>query len=111
MERFRQSIVDLIAEIDAMGPDAGPAAKTTQAHLRRLLPEASMIRQPSDMYEAMVSFRQFWATSIDWCSALSRQVERIIIMYDDLLMAPRGTTPEASNHERQPQAIRGRKDG
>jgi hypothetical protein len=94
-----------------MGPAAGPAAKVTLAHLRRLALEASMIRQPSEMYEAMVSFRQFWATSIDWCSALSRRVERIIIMYEDLLMASRGTTPEASNHERQPQDIRGRKDG
>ena len=28
--------------------------------------------------------KQFWLSSVDWCSALSRQLEKLIIMHEEL---------------------------
>lgn len=28
--------------------------------------------------------KQFWLSSVDWCSELSRQLEKLIIMHEDL---------------------------
>jgi hypothetical protein len=28
--------------------------------------------------------KQFWLSSVDWCSELSRQIEKLIIMHEDL---------------------------
>ena len=100
MERLRQAIVDLIVVLDDLGPTAGAAEQITLAHLRPLARRVSRVRRPSDLYELMMHFKEFWATSIDWCSALSRQVERIIIIYEELMQASNDAAPEASEVER-----------
>jgi len=100
MKQLQQAIVDLMAALDTRGPHAELAEQITLVHLRRLAHLVALDPQASDLHPAVMQFKAFWAASIDWCSALSRQVERILIIYEDQLQAAQAAAPEADDHAR-----------
>jgi hypothetical protein len=99
MKQLQQAIAELIAGLDARGPRAAPVEQITLEHLRHLAHFVVLDPQASELHRAVMRLKAFWAASIDWCSALSRQVERILIIYEDLLQAAGTAAPEADNRE------------
>ena len=43
-----------------------------------------MAADEKTMDREFAGLKQFWLSSVDWCSELSRQIEKIIIMHEDL---------------------------
>jgi hypothetical protein len=83
MEALREEIVALKNRLENADINGSPVEGQT-LHYLSLLAEAdehSLARNLADL-------KQFWLSSIDWCSELSKQVEKLIIMYEDLKNSP-----------------------
>ena len=79
MEELKKEIGALKDRLERS--DISSAAVEGQAvrHLRRL-----MAADEQAFEVGFADLKQFWLSSVDWCSDLSKQVERLIIRYEDL---------------------------
>ena len=46
--------------------------------------ERLMAADEKNLDREFADLKQFWLSSVDWCSELSRQLEKLIIMHEDL---------------------------
>ena len=83
MEALRQEIVALKDQLEKSAINGSPVELQTLQHLSRLA-EADK----NSLARGLADLRQFWLSSIDWCSELSKQIEKLIIMYEDLRDSP-----------------------
>jgi hypothetical protein len=80
MDQLRKEIdalTDLLEQPGRIGSDVEDQAIR---HLKRL-----MAADEKALDVNIADLKQFWTSSVDWCSELSRQIEKLIIMYEDLL--------------------------
>ena len=68
------------AEVDATAAQVLPYLKTLQSAMERC-------RSPLGLVPTVNALRQFWMTSVPWCSGLSRDIEKIIIIHEELVEA------------------------
>ena len=80
-DRLFKEISALKDRLDNSGRIGNAAEDRTKYHLNRLMAadEKTLGREFSDL-------KQFWLSSVDWCSELSKQIEKLIIMYEDLTL-------------------------
>jgi len=68
--------------------NAGNADSGVELHvmnyLKKILAELERPGSVSLLMENFSGLRQFWLESIPWCSELSRDIEKIIMMYEEL---------------------------
>ena len=83
MEALREEIVALINQLEKSAINGSPVERQTLYYLS-LLAEADENLLPRGLSD----LKQFWLSSIDWCSELSKQIEKLIIMYEDLKNSP-----------------------
>ena len=83
MEALRQEIVALKSQLEKSAINRSPVERQTLQHLSRLA-EADQ----NSLSQGLADLKQFWLSSIDWCSELSKQIEKLIIMYEDLKDPP-----------------------
>jgi len=83
MEALRQEIVALKNQLQKSAINGSPVELQTLHHLNRLA-EADK----NSLAQGLADLKQFWLSSIDWCSELSKHIEKLIIMYEDLRDSP-----------------------
>ncbi len=90
MDHLREEIAALIDQLQNSDINGSAVERQTIHHLNRLVAadETAFDRGLADL-------KQFWLSSIDWCSELSKQIEKLIIMYDD----PGDDEARSSNEE------------
>jgi hypothetical protein len=84
MESLRQEIRAMMRQLAIAPPTAGSAEEMTLNRLQTLCKAAERAQHPRELTPLLMELRQFWLHSIDWCSQLSKDIERLIILYDEL---------------------------
>jgi hypothetical protein len=84
MESLRHEMNALVARLEGAFPQSGSIEDTTRIHLRRLCTAAERAQQARDLDRQFDELRQYWLDSIDWCSQLSREIEKLLIMQEEL---------------------------
>ena len=79
MDNLREEIAALINQLQKSDINGSTVERQTIYHLSRL---AAADEKAFD--QGLADLKQFWLSSIDWCSELSKQIEKLIIMYEDL---------------------------
>ncbi len=83
MKALREEIIALKHRLEKSDIDGSPVERQT-LHYLNLLAEAD----EHSLASVLADLEQFWLSSIDWCSELSKQIEKLIIMYEDLKISP-----------------------
>ena len=78
MDNLREEIAALIDQLKKSDINASAVEHQTILLLNRLV-EAD----ETAFDQSLAELKQFWLSSIDWCSELSKQVEKLIIMHED----------------------------
>jgi hypothetical protein len=78
MDALRKEIVCLIDQLETSDCIGNPVHNQAISHLKRLrgADEKALV-----IY--LAELKQFWTASVDWCSELSKQLEKLIIIYED----------------------------
>lgn len=84
MKTLRREIKETIARLGNSPSDADFIADQALSILRRLAADAETSPGPEWLAGSFAELNRFWVGSIPWCSELSREIERLIIMYGDL---------------------------
>ena len=78
MDNLRDEIAALINQLKKSDINASAVEHQTIFLLNRLV-EAD----ETAFDHGLAELKQFWLSSIDWCSELSKQVEKLIIMQEE----------------------------
>ena len=84
MEELRQAIRSLIGRMELAPVFAGSVEAMTLDRLRMLCTATEREQQSEELMLLFRELRQHWLHSIDWCSQLSKEIERLLILYDEL---------------------------
>ena len=85
MNELTEEIVALIEKLEKSNPIDGTTAQITTSHLNGLLAAMPTAEGPATLASRFADLEQFWLSSVAWCSQLSKDVEKIIIIYRELL--------------------------
>lgn len=84
MESLRHAMHALVAKLEGAFPQPGSIEDTTLVHLRTFCTAADQAQQAGDLDRQFAELRQYWLDSIDWCSQLSKEIEKLLIMQEEL---------------------------
>ena len=87
METLRKEIRAQVARLEGAFPQPGSTEEATLTRLRILCTAAHQTQQAGDLTHRFAELRQYWLDSIDWCSQLSKDIEKLLIMHDDLVVS------------------------
>jgi len=85
MNLLSQEIVALIDKLELSNPLNGSTERITTSHLKGLMAAILNAEDSSSLETRFADLEHFWASSVAWCSELSKDLEKIIIMYRELL--------------------------
>ena len=78
MDHLKKEIAALIDQLQKSDLNGSAVERQTIHHLNRLVAADEMAFD-----QGLADLKQFWLSSVDWCSELSKQIEKLIIMYED----------------------------
>jgi hypothetical protein len=81
MTPIAQAVARLIEKIHAPLPNECPIP--TVLELLRAVEDGLKAGDPAGLEDAILRLRDHWLNTVAWCSDLSRDIEKIIIMYDE----------------------------
>jgi hypothetical protein len=84
MDELTKEIIALIDKLEKQNPDDGSREHLTTTHLTGLLSAMQNAEGPVTLAPRIADLEQFWLSSIAWCSQLSKDVEKIIVLYQEL---------------------------
>ncbi|MBC2735164.1 MAG: hypothetical protein HF981_12470 [Desulfobacteraceae bacterium] len=90
MEMLRQEMRSLVAKLESAFPQPGSIEDATLYRLRTLCGVADQAREAAELNDRFVELRQYWLDSIDWCSQLSKEIEKLLIIQEELATGGRG---------------------
>ena len=78
-DRLLEEISDLKGQLEKSALIGNTIEAQAAYYLERLMAadEETLDREFADL-------KQFWLSSVDWCSELSKQLEKLIILYEEL---------------------------
>jgi len=82
MDELRKEIAVLKEQLEKSDIAGNAAEHQAIGHLNRLI---AADEKAFDI--GFADLKQFWLSSVDWCSELSKQIEKLIIIQEDLLEA------------------------
>ena len=85
MNELKNEIAALIEKLEKSNPIDSSAEQITTSHLKGLLAAMESADDPSTLAPRFVDLEKFWLSSVAWCSQLSKDVEKIIMIYQELL--------------------------
>jgi hypothetical protein len=84
MEDLRQAIGSLIHRMELAPALTGSVEAATLDRLHGLYAAAERAQHADELGPLFGGLQQFWLSSIDWCSQLSKDIERLLIIYDEM---------------------------
>jgi len=84
VKTLRHEMRALVARLEGSFPQPGSIEDTTIVRLRNLSAAADEARQARDLDHYFAELRQYWLDSIDWCSQLSKEIEKLLIIQEEL---------------------------
>ena len=84
MERLKKEIYELIDKLEKGLYSENSIEALVLSHLKRILNVMDGSKDKS-VGVLISDLRQFWLDSIPWCSELSKDIEKLIIMVEDLV--------------------------
>lgn len=83
MNELAKELVDLIDKLEKSNFLEGSVEHITLSHLQGLVAAAERGENTRALKAGFADLNQFWASSVAWCSELSKDLEKIIIMYEE----------------------------
>jgi hypothetical protein len=85
MEHLREEIQALAAKLAASHPPPGSTEETVLALLLDLAAAANRVKDLRLLNFRIRALENVYLHSVAWCSVLSKQIEKILILYEDLV--------------------------
>lgn len=85
MIELAKGIIALIEKLEKLNPIDESTEQITTSHLKDLLAAMENADYGSTIVARFADLERFWLSSVAWCSQLSRDIEKIIIKYQELL--------------------------
>ena len=85
MKELLNEIVALIDKLDKLDPIYGSHEQIAVDYLKRLKDALGTTNDIRTLEPAFAGLEQFQLSSVAWCSPLSKDIEKIIIIYQELL--------------------------
>ena len=85
MNELTKEIAALIEKLEKSNPIDSSTEQITANHLNGLLAAVANPDDAGTIASRFAELKQFWLSSVAWCSQLSKDVEKIIIIYQELL--------------------------
>jgi hypothetical protein len=85
MNGLLNEIVALIEKLEDSNPVYGSNERVALDYLKRLKDALGKTKDLAALEPAFASLEQFQVSSVAWCSQLSKDIEKIIIMYQEQL--------------------------
>jgi hypothetical protein len=85
MNELKKEIVSLVEKLNKSFPIEGSAEQIAANILNDLLTAMESTKNLQMLEPWFADLEQFWASSVAWCSELSKDIEKIIITYRELL--------------------------
>ena len=92
MELLRQEISTLIEKLEKSSPFFNSAEDTALRLLQKIYVTAQRVFQASQLNRPFAELNQFWLESVPWCSPLSKDIERLLIIQEELVEQERDIT-------------------
>ena len=81
---FQEHLRALSAHLEKTAAGPGGVEQQALQHLRSLLQATETPGDRRQMDRRIQALHQFWLQSVDWCSQLSKQLERVLADYGEL---------------------------
>jgi hypothetical protein len=85
MNELLKEILSLIGKLENSVTPEGSTEYITLSHLKRLVTALENTEDIRALEPGFADLEQFWATSVSWCFELSKNIEKIIILYREQL--------------------------
>jgi hypothetical protein len=85
MERLKKEIDELIDKLEKGLFSENSIEALVLSHLNRILSVMDGSGKDKPVGVLISDLRQFWLDSVPWCSELSKDIEKLIIMVEDLV--------------------------
>lgn len=85
MRALKKEITILIEKLSALQPGPGSTEARVLEILRTICADAQGVSDPRRLATHFAELNHFWANAVAWCSELSRDLEKLIIMHAELL--------------------------
>lgn len=85
MNELGKEIVAVIDKLDKSNPVDGSTEYITTSHLKGLVAAMETAVDLRTLEPRYADLEQFWLSSVAWCSELSRDIEKIIIIFREQL--------------------------
>lgn len=83
MTALHKEIIALVDKLERADPIEGSTWQITINHLKGLMAAAENAEDNSEIAARFDDLEQFWASSVAWCSELSKDIEKVIILYKE----------------------------
>jgi hypothetical protein len=84
MNELGKEISALIDSLEKLNSPAGSTEHTAKSHLKRLMAGLDNTEDAKSLEPAFAELEQFWLSSVAWCSQLSKDIEKVIIIFQEL---------------------------
>jgi hypothetical protein len=84
LNELANEITALIDKLEASS-SMDPAMQITAGHLNAILAAMADPDDAGSIASRFADLEQYWLSSVAWCSELSKDIEKIIIDYQELL--------------------------
>ena len=82
MTLFFRELIKLTEDLQAPPSRENEPVESVLTQLQGLR-RALAAQNRADLFSRIAALKQFWLESIPWCSELSRQVERLLVLFDE----------------------------
>lgn len=82
MDEFSKAAGTLIAALELANPGRDTLEGRTLSILKQMV-RAVDSRNRSQMQAQFMVFKHFWLESVPWCSGLSRELEKLVMIYEE----------------------------
>jgi hypothetical protein len=83
MNELAKELVDLIDKLKRSNFVEDSVEHIALSHLKGLMGAAERGENTRALKAGFADLNQFWVSSVAWCSELSKDLEKIIIMYEE----------------------------
>ena len=85
MDELKNEIAALLDKLEKSNPIDGSPEHVAIIHLNRLVTALQSTAETGTLQSRISELEQFYASSVAWCSQLSKDIEKIIIIYQEQL--------------------------